>query len=184
MPITMTGSRVSHQGWTRLLVATFRLPDGREIEREIEDHGPAASVLPYNRSRRTAVIVRQFRAAAFVADGTAQTSEAIAGILDRPDPPQEIRREALEEAGLVLDTLEPVGSVFVSPGISTERAWLFLGTYTSTPAGGSWSVEEGVTAIETPLAGLAAQADSGTIGDLKTLALVQTLRLRHPELFL
>ena len=81
MPIAMTGSRVSHQGWTRLLVATFRLPDGRELEREIEDHGHAVSVLPYHPGRRTAVVVRQFRAAAFLADGTEETVEAIAGIL-------------------------------------------------------------------------------------------------------
>jgi hypothetical protein len=34
-----------------------------------------------------------------------------------------------------------------------------------------------------PLGELAAMADAGTLNDMKTLALVQTLRLRKPELF-
>ena len=38
-----------HAGWTKILVATTRLPDGSMITREIEDHGAAVCVLPYNR---------------------------------------------------------------------------------------------------------------------------------------
>jgi hypothetical protein len=37
--------------------------------------------------------------------------------------------------------------------------------------------------IELLLSELAAMADAGQIMDMKTLALVQTLRLRKPELF-
>ena len=36
---------------------------------------------------------------------------------------------------------------------------------------------------ELPLADLAAMADAGTLTELKLFALVQTLRLRRPELF-
>jgi len=34
-----------------------------------------------------------------------------------------------------------------------------------------------------PLVTLAAMAEDGTLADLKTFALVQTLRMRRPELF-
>jgi hypothetical protein len=39
------------------------------------------------------------------------------------------------------------------------------------------------TVAEVPLADLARQADAGELADLKTLFLVQTLRLRQPALF-
>ena len=49
--------------------------------------------------------------------------------------------------------------------------------------GGVADEHEGITVIELPLAELAAMADAGQIIDMKTLAVVQTLRLRKPELF-
>lgn len=59
----------AHAGWAKLVVATIRLPNGRTIAREIEDHGSAVCVLPYNPFRRTAVLVRQFRAPVLYAAG-------------------------------------------------------------------------------------------------------------------
>ena len=49
--------------------------------------------------------------------------------------------------------------------------------------GGLASEQEGIAVVETPLAELAAMADGGTLTELKLFALVQTLRLRRPELF-
>jgi len=37
--------------------------------------------------------------------------------------------------------------------------------------------------VELPLAELAARADEGRLDDMKTMLLVQTLRLRRPDLF-
>jgi hypothetical protein len=37
--------------------------------------------------------------------------------------------------------------------------------------------------VEMPLADLALAADRGELSDLKLLVLLQTLRLRHPDLF-
>jgi hypothetical protein len=42
---------------------------------------------------------------------------------------------------------------------------------------------ENITVEEIPLKDLAERADSGRLVDMKTFALVQTLRLRRPELF-
>ncbi len=49
--------------------------------------------------------------------------------------------------------------------------------------GGLASEHEGISVTEMPLAELAAMADGGTLTELKLFALVQTLRLRRPELF-
>jgi len=45
-----------HAGWTKILVAAIRLPDGSTIKREIEDHGAAVCVLPYNPPMRAALV--------------------------------------------------------------------------------------------------------------------------------
>ena len=37
--IEIVETREAYAGWTKLLVATIRLHDGRTIRREIEDHG-------------------------------------------------------------------------------------------------------------------------------------------------
>jgi hypothetical protein len=73
------------------------------------------------------------------------------------------------------------------PGISTERAHLFLAPYSAADrveAGGGLKDEhEEIEVCELALDDLAAQADGGGVADLKLLVLVQTLRLRHPDLF-
>ena len=115
-----------HAGFSRLMIATLALPDGRTLRREIEDHGRAACVLPYDPARRTAVLVRQFRAPVFYAARHADTLEAIAGIIEDEEPAACARREAHEEAGLRLDALEHVAAAWSMAGVSTERMDLYL----------------------------------------------------------
>jgi hypothetical protein len=73
------------------------------------------------------------------------------------------------------------------PGVSTEQMDLYLAPYAEADrigiGGGLADEHEGITVVELPLAELAAMADAGQIMDMKTLAVVQTLRLRRPELF-
>jgi nudix-type nucleoside diphosphatase (YffH/AdpP family) len=180
-------TQIAHRGWTTLSVVTFVLPDGTKFTREIEDHGRAACVLPYDPDRRTALLVRQFRAAVFVASGETDLLEAIAGLVDQGDGHDTARREAMEEAGVQLRNLETVATVWTSPGISTEQSQLFLATYSAgdrTGEGGGLAAEhEEITVVEIALPELASLADTGRINDMKTLALLQTLRLRHPALF-
>jgi nudix-type nucleoside diphosphatase (YffH/AdpP family) len=176
-----------HEGWGRLLALRIRLPDGEIIKREVEDHGAAVCVLPYDPERRVAILVRQFRAAVFHASGAAEVLEAPAGMLDEDDPADCARREAFEEVGLTLTALEPAGAVWTMPGISTEFMHLYLAPYgpgDRTGAGGGVAGEhENITIVEMKLSDLAAMAERGDLLDLKTLALVQTLRLRRPGLF-
>jgi nudix-type nucleoside diphosphatase (YffH/AdpP family) len=176
-----------HEGWGRLLALRIRLPDGEVIKREVEDHGAAVCVLPYDPERRVAILVRQFRAAVFHASGEAEVLEAPAGMLDEDDPADCARREALEEVGLTLTALEPAGAVWTMPGISTEFMHLYLAPYRPgdrTGAGGGVAGEhENITVAEMALSDLARMADGGELVDLKTLTLVQSLRLRRPDLF-
>jgi nudix-type nucleoside diphosphatase (YffH/AdpP family) len=175
------------EGFSRLLIATVELPDGQTIRREIEDHGRAVCVLPYDPERRTAILVRQFRAPAALADGREHVLEAVAGSVEDEAPDACVYREAMEEAGLKLRAIEHLGTAWSMPGISTEQMDLYLAAYSEADrvglGGGVADEHEGITVIELPLAELAAMADAGQIIDMKTLAVLQTLRLRKPELF-
>jgi nudix-type nucleoside diphosphatase (YffH/AdpP family) len=176
-----------HAGFSRLLIATVALADGQVIRREIEDHGRAVCVLPYDPVRKTAILVRQFRAPVSYAGGGAHVLEAVAGTVEDEEPDACAYREAIEEAGLRLHALEHLVTAWSMPGVSTERMDLYLAVYTQADrigdGGGVPEEHEGITVVELPLAELAAMADAGQLMDMKTLAVVQTLRLRRPDLF-
>jgi len=179
--------KIVHQGWANYSVLKVRLTDGQIASRELEEHGPAVAVLPYDPERGTAIVVRQFRAPVLAATGEASLMEAIAGLTDGQDPEEAAIREALEETGLQLRSLEPVGCLWTMPGLSTERMHLYLAEYNRADrageGGGASGEHENITVLEIPLRELAAMADVGALADMKTLALVQTLRLRRPTLF-
>lgn len=186
MTIEITRRETVHEGHSKLFILTLRMPDGRSVRREVEDHGAAVCVLPYDPERRTALVVRQLRAPVLFAAQQEALCEAIAGIIESADPQDCARREAFEEAGLRLGTLEPVGAVWTMPGVSTERMHLYLAVCREADRagpGGGVDDDEETEVVELALRELAAMADSGRLDDLKTLVLVQTLRLRQPGLF-
>lgn len=178
-----------YEGWSKLYKASIELDSGTVITREVEDHGSAVAVLPYDPERRVALLVRQMRTGPLV-DGAADPHllEAPAGLVD-PGESEEIavRREALEEVGATLGVLDAVGSAYSCPGVSTERIALYLGSYALADrvatGGGLEEENEEIEVIETALADLARLQDAGRLNDMKTLVLLSALRLRHPELF-
>jgi nudix-type nucleoside diphosphatase (YffH/AdpP family) len=178
---------VVHDGFARLVLARIRLTGGQVVEREIYDRRDAIAVLPFDPARRTALLVRLFRASPLYRGLEADLTEACAGLIDPGETDEETaRREALEEMGVVLTGLDPLGRVWSSPGASTERISLFLAeaSFDGRGAGGGLAEEhEDIAVLEVPLPELAAMADRGEVEDLKLLALIQTLRLRRSELF-
>jgi nudix-type nucleoside diphosphatase (YffH/AdpP family) len=180
-------TRIVHSGWCKLMVATVRHADGSQSEREIEDHGQAVAVLPYDPERRVALLVRLFRPPVLYAGDSPELLEAPAGMMDEDDPEETVKREALEEAGLRLGELEHVVTAWSSPGLSCERIALYLATYSTADrveeGGGLAGEHENITVAELPLAELWSLAERQELTDLKTLTLVLALRQRRPELF-
>ena len=113
--------------------------------------------------------------------------EACAGMIGNEDAETAARREADEELGATLKSLEFVGRFWSSPGVSTERQSMFLAPYSAADrvgAGGGLAAEhEGITVVERTLAELATDVDQGRIADGKLATLVLALRHRRPELF-
>jgi nudix-type nucleoside diphosphatase (YffH/AdpP family) len=186
-PVVLLRSRIVHEGWGRFLIAKLRLPDGTEIDREVEDHGSAVAVLPYDPDRRITLLVKQMRTPAFFAEGVGAVLEAPAGRLDSDEPEACARREALEEVGLRLNKLEPVAVAWGMPAVSTERLHMFLAAFSAddevASGGGLAEEQEHIIVERRTLPELGRMIDTGELVDLKTLALALTLRLRRPELF-
>jgi nudix-type nucleoside diphosphatase (YffH/AdpP family) len=181
-------TEVKDDSWATFLRVEVRLDDGEVVWRQVEDHGAAAVVLPYDPERRTALLVRLFRAPPLYAGVDPMIVEPVAGLIDEGETAEEAaRREAMEEAGVRLSELQFVGEVWSSPGISTEKMSLYLAAYRAADrvgAGGGLAEEhEGITVLEAPLAELGRELEAGRIADMKLLALVQALKLRRPELF-
>lgn len=182
------GVRTVHDGWSKFMVADVLLADGTEVTRQIEDHGVATAVLPYDPVRRTVLLVQLMRPAPLYAADVHELIEAPAGIIDAGETPAvAARREAMEEVGVKLCELESVATVWMSPGISTETIALFLAPYAAADriaeGGGLESEHEGITVLELPAAEAWRMLDTGKIADMKTLALIYALRLRHPGVF-
>ena len=110
-----------------------------ELMREIFERGNAVAVLLYDPVRDALVLVEQFRLAAHLAGFPAWQLEIVAGIIDRPreSAPDVVRREAKEEAGLVIEgEVLPIHRYLTSPGGSTETVALYCGRVDSRDAGG------------------------------------------------
>ncbi len=187
MPPDIIAAQTVYSGWTRLIKARVRIDAEDEVTREIEDHGPAVAVLPFDPVRRTAILVQLLRAPVLLTAGEPHLLEAIAGMLEGADPADCARREAMEEAGLRLGTLEHAASLWTCPGISTERIHLFLAAYTKqdriAAGGGVIGESENITVLELPLDELWSQLERGVLTDMKAVTLLLMLRVRRPDLF-
>jgi ADP-ribose pyrophosphatase len=99
------------------------------LERAVFVASDAALVLPYDPVRDCVMLVEQLRMGPIArGDGSVWQLEPIAGRVDPGETPQEAaHREAAEEAGITLKTLEKVGEVYASPGDSTEFFYIYVG---------------------------------------------------------
>jgi hypothetical protein len=71
VPPHILSTRSLYDGWTTLRLVQLRLESGEVIQREVEDHGNAVAVLPFDPVRRTALLVRGLRAPALLSAGHA-----------------------------------------------------------------------------------------------------------------
>ncbi len=187
MTARITGTETLYGGWTKLFKLTIQDADAT-YTREVEDHGDAAAVLPYDPERRCALLVRLLRAPVLRAGEQAGMSlEAPAGLTDGGDPEEAVRREAMEEVGVRLRQIDHVVTAWTMPGISSERMALYLAEYSASDrigdGGGIAEEHEGIEIVEMSLAGLWDGFANGQTVDMKTLTLLLALRERRPELF-
>ncbi|MGL4237885.1 NUDIX domain-containing protein [Tabrizicola sp.] len=101
---------------------------GPWITREVLIVGDAVTVLPYDPVRDRVLLIEQMRMGPFGrGDPLPWQLEAIAGRIDPGETPEEAaRREAVEEAGLVLGRLEKVAEYYPTPGAVAEYLYSYV----------------------------------------------------------
>lgn len=108
-----------------------------EIRREIFERGHAAVLLPFDPVRDEVVLVEQIRIAAYDTSESPWLLEMVAGMIEEGESVEDVaRREALEEAGLVVGHTKPVLSYLASPGGTSERLSIMVGEVDATTAEG------------------------------------------------
>jgi nudix-type nucleoside diphosphatase (YffH/AdpP family) len=179
---------IVYSGYMTVEKLRIRLADGAIVSREVERHGNAAAVLPYDAERRCALVEHLFRAPVFSETGADMVEEACAGMIEHESDEAAARREAGEELGVRLGDLELVARIWSSPGVSAERQSLFLAPYVPADrfgaGGGVVGEHEGITVVERPLRDLFRDIEAGRVVDGKLVTLLLALRFGKPALFL
>ncbi|MES0298960.1 ADP-ribose diphosphatase [Citrobacter sedlakii] len=109
----------------------------QEVRREIFERGHAAVLLPFDPERDEVVLVEQVRIAAYDTSDTPWLLELVAGMIEDSETVDDVaRREAMEEAGIVVKRTKPVLSYLASPGGTSERSSIMVGEVDATTANG------------------------------------------------
>jgi ADP-ribose pyrophosphatase len=181
---------VAFQGYFRVGRYFFRhgLYQGgqsRILQREVFERGQAAAVLPYDPQRDEVVLIRQFRAGAYVAGRHAWTWEIVAGIIENDESAEDlVRREAVEEAALEIREVIAMHDVVLSPGACSEACMSFLGRVDTTNAGGIFGLEsegENILVKVLPFAEARAMLERGEIDNAIGVIALQWLALHRDE---
>ena len=167
--------------WFLLQKTTFdyRRNDGswQRQTRETYDRGHGATILLYNRERRTVVLVRQFRFPTYGNGHDGFLIEAAAGLLDQASPEDRIKAEVEEETGYRVGEVRKVFEAFMSPGSVTERLYFFVAEYdpASRIGDGVGIEEEGedIEVLELTMEHAMQMMADGRIADGKTIMLLQ-----------
>jgi nudix-type nucleoside diphosphatase (YffH/AdpP family) len=182
--VEILSEKILSDEWARLTKYTvdYRRRDGtheRQI-RQVYDRGHGAAILPYDPTRRTVLLVRQFRMPVWLEDHDGMLIEACAGLLDEHDPETAIRKEAEEELGYRMRDIRLVFNPYMSPGSVSERLACFVAEYCPSDriseGGGAASEGEDIEVLELALDDAWEMVERGAIADGKTLLLLQYLR--------
>lgn len=107
------------------------------IKREVMRRKNAVAVLPWDPVRDEVVLIKQLRIAVLENGANPWQLEIIAGMIETGEQDEAVaRREAEEEAGILLGNMHQALSYFSSPGALNERITLFIAEVDATKATG------------------------------------------------
>lgn len=178
---------VLSNNWYTLRKITFtrQLNDGtwQEQSREAYDRGNGATILLYNKAQKTVILTRQFRLPTFVnGNPSGMLIEACAGLLDKENAEDCIRRETEEETGYKISDVRKIFELYMSPGSVTELLYFFIAEYSKdmkvNEGGGAEHEQENIEVLEIPYEKALTMMQNGDIKDGKTVVLLQYLQLK------
>ncbi|ECW2288915.1 GDP-mannose pyrophosphatase NudK [Salmonella enterica] len=184
--ITLIKDKILSDNYFTLRNITYDLTrrNGEVIrhKREVYDRGNGATILLYNSTKKTVLLVRQFRVATWVnGNQDGMLIETCAGLLDNDEPEVCIRKEAIEETGYDVGEVRKIFELYMSPGGVTELIHFFIAEYHDrerASIGGGVEDEE-IEVLELPFSRALEMVRSGEIRDGKTVLLLNYLQTSH-----
>lgn len=181
--------RILYKGFFSLLEYRFqyRKFDGSISEivtREILERGHAVVLLAYDVKRDEVVLIEQIRIAAIETQDSPWILELIAGMMDHENESFEevARREAMEEAGVVIGRCKPIISYLASPGGLTEQLHILVGEVDSSTAEGIHGIDEENEDIKVHVVSRTQAyqwVKDGVINNAASIIALQWLELNH-----
>ncbi|MGN6638231.1 MAG: GDP-mannose pyrophosphatase NudK [Mucilaginibacter sp.] len=146
--------------------------------REAYDRGNGATILLYNKQNQTVILTRQFRMPTYVnGNPDGYLIETCAGLLDKDNAEQCIKRETEEETGYKISQVQKVFEAYMSPGSVTELLYFFVAAYSKEmkigDGGGLEEENENIEVLELPFSQAITMVNNGDIKDGKTIMLLQ-----------
>lgn len=184
--IKITDSKILSDNWYILRKITYEYlkKDGTTMtqSREAYDRGNGATILLYNTDQKTVILTRQFRLPTFInGNETGLMIEACAGLLDKDNAEDCIRRETEEETGYKITDVRKIFEAYMSPGSVTEILHFFIAEYAKemkvSEGGGLDHEEENIEVLELDISEAMRMVASGEVKDAKTIMLLQYIKL-------
>jgi len=150
--------------------------------REAYDRGNGATILLYNKKKGTVILTRQLRIPTYLnGNDSGMLIESCAGLLDRDNPEDCIKRETAEETGYQITSVQKIFEAYMSPGSVTEIVHFFIAEYTQSmkisEGGGIATEQEEIEVLEMKIDRAIQMIGNGEIKDAKTIMLIQYLQL-------
>jgi nudix-type nucleoside diphosphatase (YffH/AdpP family) len=186
--IKILDTKVLSDNWYVLRKITFEYSkkDNTKLtqSREVYDRGNGSTILLYNKAQNTVILTRQFRLPTFVnGNETGMLIEACAGLLDKDNAEDCIRRESEEETGYKVTEIRKIFEAYMSPGSVTEILYFFIAEYSKemkvNEGGGLEYEEENIEVLELNFDVAMNMMKSGEIKDGKTIMLLQYIKLNN-----
>ncbi len=178
-------TEILSNNWYTLKKITYDFLSNGEwktLNREAYDRGNGAAILLYNRELKTVILTRQFRLPTYVngnADG--MLIEACAGLLDKDNAEDCIKRETEEETGYKITHVQKIFEAYMSPGSVTEILYFFIAEYSKdmkvNEGGGLEHEQENIEVLELKFNDAMKMIETGEVRDGKTIMLLQHLKL-------
>jgi nudix-type nucleoside diphosphatase (YffH/AdpP family) len=183
--IHITNTDIISDKWAVLKQITFEYETETEKQthtRQVYDRGNGAVILLYNTTRKTVLLIKQFRLPSYLNNNeTGMLIEACAGVLEEESPEACIRRETEEETGYQITEIRKIFEAYTSPGVLTEIIHFFVGEYNAemkvSDGGGLKEEQENIEVIELPFAEAYNMMATGEIKDAKTIMLLQYAKI-------
>src|SRR5215211_5154922 len=186
--VKILNTEILSDNWYTLRKVTYEYQkkDGswQTQSREAYDRGNGATILLYNTEHKTVILTRQFRMPSFInGNPSGMLIEACAGLLDKDNAEDCIKRETEEETGYKIKDVRKIFEAYMSPRSVTEILYFFAAEYSASmkihEGGGMEEEHEHIEVLEINFDNAMQMISTGEIRDAKTIMLLQYAKLHN-----